>query len=262
MNSEHRLARLSKPAPSRVRTDRRLRASTGPLGDPQLSTFDLQSFDREEVVALSLDTIPAWQRDTDRIDTATQAKVHERQAVLRACDLFGRVGVIFDRSAFIHHGTRGWSHHLAQLPVFLAGRAALTPISSESQQDLWRGLAALFTDPEIPYVPIALRDLDGWVCDVLCLKRVGPANPDYAYAVLPKSTANRAARIANHTRFLGLTEIEGSLVTLIAEGKNSKEMASALKLKQGEVRRHVEAITAKFQVRHKSELARLVTTIL
>ncbi len=216
------------------------------------------SFDPSELLTSTSDTIPAWQRDNSDNAAAFLSASLERKSVLKSISQINRCGVIFDKEGRILFGTLGWRNQLANVATLAAEVKKLTPISMQSQKELASAISLLFDDHALASVPVALRDLDGWVSDLVHIQRVGRANPDYAFTLLPKSLADIAANAACLTMAMKLTKCENALVVLIVRGLTEREMASELELKPGQIRRSLAELTAKFRVRQSNDIARLM----
>jgi DNA-binding CsgD family transcriptional regulator len=231
-----------------------------PLGDVAVASSTPSSFDLRDIFAQVDETIPAWQRETPRDALASHDSTLERLALVRAADILGQTCLIFDKSGQIVAGSAGWSNKLLDSLILSNNDGFLSPNSSLSAQEFLLAVKALFGDFTIPSVPLALRDLDGWVTDVIHIKRVGPSNPTYAFTMLPKSMAENAAIIARVAAFLGLTTLEVDMVDLIVRGCTDREIALKMGRKQGDIKRALAQLTNKFRVRQKSDIVKLLAS--
>ena len=235
-------------------------ANLNPLGDSAPLSSLPNGFDPQAILAATTEAIPAWQRDSGQNIATGQAALLERQSILKALTRLDRFGVIFDKSGCVIQGNPGWTVHLAGIATLSVIRKRFAPVSLLSQHDFFAGLNLLFDDFKLPSIPIALRDLDGWVCDVIHIKRVGIANPDLAYALLPKSPADLAATLISVSRVLALTPLETTLLGLIVKGDTNLEIATTVRLKQSATKAAIRQLVGKFQVRRKSDIVRLLAS--
>jgi DNA-binding CsgD family transcriptional regulator len=233
---------------------------SGPFGDVAQHQRAHAGFDATDLLAAATESIPAWQRDTGQKLATCQTASLQRQAILKAMSLLDRFGVILDATGGIVQGNPGWSTHLAAIPTLSVEQNVLVPLSVQSQQEFIAGLKLLFGDFNLASVPVALRDLDGWVTDVIHLKRVGTANPDRAYALLPKSQSDTSKTLVTLSTALSLTPLEVTLVRLIVKGDSNQEMATALGLKQSGIKRAITILVGKFRVRQKSDIVRIMAS--
>lgn len=231
-----------------------------PLGEIKPQEQAAPGFDAQDLLETSSEGVPPWQRDSGQSLSACQLASVERQDIVKALTKLSRFGVILDESGHIVQGNLGWSQHLAHIPTLSAQAGYLVPLSMQSQNELGAALKTLFDDYNRLSVPVALRDLDGWVIDVIHLRRVGNANPKRAYVILPKSHVDLTHALANLGLTLQLTPLESTLVRLIVTGQSDREMAAALSLKQSDIKRGMRELTAKFRVRQKSDIVRIVAS--
>jgi DNA-binding CsgD family transcriptional regulator len=231
-----------------------------PLGEIKPQEPHTLGFNAQDLLVTAAEGVPPWQRDNGQNVSPCQLASIERQDILKALTKMSRFGVILDANGQIVQGNTGWSQHLATIPVLSAHAGRLMPVSTQSQIELVAALKILFDDFNWTSVPVALRDLDGWVIDILHLKRVGNANPTRAYAVLPKSSIDLSATLATLDVALQLTPLETTFVRLIVNGQTDREMAAALGLKQSDIKRGIRDLIAKFRVRQKSDIVRIVAS--
>lgn len=231
-----------------------------PFGDVEADNCLPTGFDAQALLSEAHDAIPAWQRDTDQNEATNPAASLERQAILKGFSQQNRFGVIFDRRGHVVQGNLGWTNQLNSLATLGLKSNRIVPIAPQSQLEFKTALDVLFQDYLLPSVPVALRDLDGWVCDVCHICRVGPANPNFAYAILPRSSVEIAAILAQLSATLGLSTYETELVGLIAKGNSNREMAAAMNVKLGTIQRGVRQVLCKFKVRQASDIIRILAT--
>jgi DNA-binding CsgD family transcriptional regulator len=236
-------------------------SAINPLGEVFEQELSPVGFCPQDILANSAEYVPAWQRDVGEKPGATPAAFIERRAILSALTKTGRFGVILDQEGAVTQGTLGWTQHIGAIPTLTIKQNRLAPTSPQSQQELVAALGLLFSDYNWPSVPVALRDLDGWVTDIIHLKRVGVSNPERAYVVLPKSLIDVEKTLSTLAIALGLTPLETTLVRLIVKGETEREMAGALDIKSSDIKRGIRQLVFKFRVRQKSDIGRLIASI-
>lgn len=217
-------------------------------------------FEPSELASEARVAIPAWQRDPNDTMAPTQAAALERQSIMRALTKLAKIGVVCDRSGRVIDGNKNWAQHLASLPFLTQLNDRIIATSTISAAEFEAAITLLFSTPTLASVPVALRDLDGWVKEVIHLKKSGPANPECYYFVLPKSGADIAATLQLVTLAFGLSPFEVQLVKGIVEGNTEREMASILDLKLSQIRRGIAQLVAKFKVRQKSDIVRVLAS--
>lgn len=235
--------------------------ASNPLGEVFAQDMSPIGFCAQDLLASAIEAVPAWQRDVGEKPGATPVAFIERRAILGALTKTGRFGVILDQAGAVTQGTSGWTQHVGAIPTLTIKQNRLAPTSPQSQQELIAALGLLFSDHNWPSVPVALRDLDGWVTDIIHLKRVGVSNPERAYVVLPKSLIDVEKTLSTLTIALGLTPLETTLVRLIVKGETEREMAGALNIKSSDIKRGIRQLVIKFRVRQKSDIGRLIASI-
>lgn len=259
MNKEDNLRPSQKPfGPEQLATTPALMISC-PLGEMEVDLAP-SSLTSAELVFNTQHGIPAWQRDTASDPSPLHGALLERQTILNASTLLDRTCIIFDGSGQIVGGSLGWMHKIRDIPTLSMKGTMLAPISIQSQQEFSVALQLLFANCTLSSVPVALRDLDGWVTEVLHIKRVGPANPGSAFAILPKSAAEVGANIASLAKILRLTSFETELVAGVLKGNNDAEIAQLLDRKPSEIKQGFRQLIVKFKVRRKSDIVRLLAS--
>lgn len=231
-----------------------------PLGEVFAQDGAPVGFCAQDLMAGAAECVPAWQRDAGENPSATQAASTQRTAILSALTKTGRCGVILDPHGAVTQGTVGWMQHINAMPTVTLKQNRLSPTSVQSRQELVAALDLLFCDDSCPGAPVALRDLDGWVTEIIHLKRVGVSNPERAFIVLPKSPTDFENTLSTLSLGLGLTPLETTLVGLITKGQTEWEMATALALKSNDIRSGIRQLLLKFAVRQRSDIARLVAS--
>jgi hypothetical protein len=235
-------------------------AEANPLGDVVTTALASTSFEPTATSLPAEDCIPAWQRSLAIETRSSHIALLERRAVSRAAELLGRTCVVFNDVGRIVAGSPGWAQGFLNNPLVSAKDTIFAPKSPQSSQEFLAATKLLFGNCTISSVPLALRDLDGWVTEVIQIKRVGPANPTFAFTLLPINKIESAASIVQVATFLGLTAFEMKLVGQILDGYGEREMAANLKRKPSDIKRGLVQVTTKFRVRQKSDIIKLVAS--
>jgi DNA-binding NarL/FixJ family response regulator len=236
------------------------RRAQNPLGAIETRNIPPAGSDLYEILSTPSDAIPAWQHDACQQIVVNPAASPQRNAVLKRISERNQFGVIFDRTGSIVQGTSDWTKQLHKLPSLTLKNNRLAPTSHQSELEFQAAINLLFQDYKLASLPVALRDLDGWVCDVLHIHRVGLANPDLAYAILPRSQSDLNAIAEGLALPFGLSPFETSLTGLLAKGDSAREMALALNVKLSVVQRGIRQVLTKFKVRQTSDIVRIFST--
>jgi DNA-binding CsgD family transcriptional regulator len=232
--------------------------ASNPLGDVVEQSSALSGFCAYDLIASAQESVPAWQRERGEKLQEVQAAALERRTILNALAQFNRFGVIITETGGVIQGSAGWTQQVAATPTLSFSRGMLAPASRASHIEFLAALQLLFSNYNLQSVPVALRDLDGWVTDILHIKRVGPSNPHRACVLLPKSSIEVANTLTTLSVALKLTPLETTLVRLLMKGATDREIAAGANLKLCDVKAGMRQLVAKFRVRQKCDIARLV----
>jgi hypothetical protein len=206
--------------------------------------------------------IPAWQRDSGHVDRLAQAAQQERQNLLQALTLLGRHGVLLSRDRRVFSGTNGWRSHIQVLKTFSFDHDVIGCAARASEREFVDAIALVLDKANIGDIPLALRDLDGWVQHLAQLRRVGFFNPDLVLVLLPRSADDICVKISELALPLGLTRLETDLLKCMMSGQSDSEAATHLHVPKGSLKAASLALNAKFRVRQKSDIVRLLSASL
>jgi DNA-binding CsgD family transcriptional regulator len=262
MTAGHNLKRASQTIQPNQALDLELVGArvANPLGDVVTPGSTHSGFCAYDLMASAEESVPAWQRERGEKLQEVQAAALERRTILNALAQFNRFGVIITETGGVIQGSVGWTQQVAATPTLSFSRGMLAPASRASHTEFLAALRLLLSDYNLQSVPVALRDLDGWVTDIMHIKRVGPSNPHRAYVLLPKSPIEVANTLTTLAVALKLTPLETTFVRLLMKGATDREIAAGAGLKLCDVKAAMRQLVAKFRVRQKCDIARLVAS--
>jgi DNA-binding NarL/FixJ family response regulator len=220
-----------------------------PKADPNNRAFSARAAD-----------IPSWQRDCGYVEHTSNDARQERQKLLQSLALVGHHGIIVTQDRRVVVGTQGWFAHMRSLTTLELRGGQLGCVAKASQRELIRAIDAFRAGGDRSGVPVAPRDLDGWGRHLVQLRRVGFYNSDLILVLLPKSSANFRDRVNDFALPLSLTTPQADVLKCIMDGCSDQEIAQDLGLQIGEVKKITRELVAKFCVRQKSDIVRLISS--
>ena len=227
-------------------------------------------FDNTEAVGLgwAFDAIdrsptehmPSWQTDTGYESKEDRDRRAKHKQFLNGLEAAGVHGVIVDQTGHVHAGTSKWVRRIEASSTLRLKDGKLIALAARSVTDLQAGLGVLYDGYQGKHLSVPLRNLDGWVVDMVRLFKCEATLGPYVAVLLPKTTQDEMATITGLQVFAGLTKSEANIATLLSQARMVEEIAAIRKTSVATVKSQIKGLLAKLGLRRQADLVRLVST--
>ena len=246
------------PSDFRIRPDYGV-VSDQPIGFEPVDHVGL-SWAFEAVDQNSTDQMPSWQSEAGH----SNLKDHQRRTrlaqFLEGLEAAGVHGVIIDQNCRVQGGTSKWARRIEASSTLRLKDGILTALTARSMTDLHAGLGVLYQGYPGKHLSIPLRNLDGWVIDMVRLYKCEATLGNLVAVLLPKTAQDEMPNITGLQVFAGLTKSEVNIATLLSQARMVEEIAAIRKTSVATVKSQIKALLAKLGLRRQADLVRLVST--
>jgi DNA-binding CsgD family transcriptional regulator len=223
--------------------------------------------DPEAVETLTFDAIsrasdghiPSWQSESCHDDEEQKLRA-KRKEFLNALEAVGVHGVIVDQTGHVLAGTSKWARQIEASITLRLKDGKLTALAAHSVTDLQAGLRVFFDSYQGKHLSLPLRNLDGWIVDMVRLFKCEAILGPHVAVILPKTAQDEMATVTSLQVFAGLTKSEANIATLLSQALMVDEIAAIRKTSVATVKSQIKSLLAKLGLRRQADLVRLVAT--
>lgn len=199
---------------------------------------------------------PSWQSDYP-VALVANAENKATSAPIKKLIALSKTGLLIDTESVVLETTPDCLDVVAGISGAAVRHGMFVLESPRSQMDLNIARKRLIADPNLKLVSVFLRDLDGWVADVITLANCQLTTRSTFVVTFSDTRKQQDRLIKLLSRDVQLTHKESLILKAVLEGKRNVDISHSFSITPAKVKVAIETIVRKFGVSGKSDLIRL-----